>query len=68
MEKNNIKFILVENEGVQLGILQKIVERIYKSSPFFIATTAQKALELIKVHGNNAIIICNLTLPDYNGI
>ena len=46
MEKNNIKFILVENEGVQLGILQKIVERIYKSSPFFIATTAQKALEL----------------------
>lgn len=68
MEKNNIKFILVENEGVQLGILQKIVERIYKSSPFFIATTAQKALELIKVHGNNSIIISNLTLPDYNGI
>lgn len=68
MDKNNIKFILVENEGVQLGILQKIIERIYKNSPIHIATTAQKGLEIIKTHGENAIIVSNLQLPDYNGI
>lgn len=65
---DKIKFILVEYEGLQLNSLQKIIERIYNGSPIHLATTSQKALEVIEKYGENSVIISSVSMPDFNGI
>lgn len=66
MEK--LKFILIDNDGISLSKLSKMIERIFKNAPIHIFSNSYKAFELIKAKGENSIIICNIKLPDINGI
>jgi len=64
----DLHFILIDDESLSLNALEHIITRFFPKQPIHKAMDGKEGWAIIKKHGANSVILCDVFMPIMNGL